>query len=381
MRARPGRRRRCCWPLPAAARAQDVDAAASGARERTTSTSIPAPRRRARSTRTRWTARSATADAARVHRRAARRARPRAARPTRRCSALHDEAGITGTYVLVLGREFRAGSDDGVLGASNLGDGGDARPSRRHPGDPDRLRRARGERAHRRRRHPRHVGDPDRRSGHPVPRSPSRRSSSWPSSCWSCASVAAARARAEELADRASATSATTSSRSATTSARSSSTCRCAAPGLRGRSRPTRPRSRPTSARTARYESRATPCATCEPVAEALEEGRYGMTWAREVLAGRTPPERRAPCFFDPRHGPSARDVSWCAGRRDAARRAGLRGRRAARRARRGAAGPLRRARRRPRPVLGGRPGLRAVLLRSFFPGLLIGSMIGRRLG
>ena len=47
------------------------------------------------------------------------------------------------------------------------------------------------------------------------------------------------------------------------------------------------------------------------PVAEALEEGRYGMTWAREVLAGRTPPERRAPCFFDPRHGPSARDVAW----------------------------------------------------------------------
>ena len=36
------------------------------------------------------------------------------------------------------------------------------------------------------------------------------------------------------------------------------------------------------------------------------------MLWAREVLAGRTPPERRTPCFFDPRHGPSARDVSWC---------------------------------------------------------------------
>ena len=35
------------------------------------------------------------------------------------------------------------------------------------------------------------------------------------------------------------------------------------------------------------------------------------MLWAREVLAGRTPPERRSPCFFDPRHGPSSRDVSW----------------------------------------------------------------------
>jgi uncharacterized membrane protein YgcG len=47
------------------------------------------------------------------------------------------------------------------------------------------------------------------------------------------------------------------------------------------------------------------------PAAEALEEGRYAMLWAREVLAGRTPPERRTPCFFDPRHGPSARDVAW----------------------------------------------------------------------
>ena len=47
-----------------------------------------------------------------------------------------------------------------------------------------------------------------------------------------------------------------------------------------------------------------------KPAAEELEEGRYAMLWAREVLAGRTPPERRAPCFFDPRHGPSSRDVS-----------------------------------------------------------------------
>ena len=48
-----------------------------------------------------------------------------------------------------------------------------------------------------------------------------------------------------------------------------------------------------------------------KPAAEELEEGRYAMLWAREVLAGRTPPERRTPCFFDPRHGPSARDVRW----------------------------------------------------------------------
>ena len=61
-----------------------------------------------------------------------------------------------------------------------------------------------------------------------------------------------------------------------------------------------------------------------KPAAEELEEGRYAMLWAREVLAGRTPPERRAPCFFDPRHGPSSRDVSWCppGGNRGPCRRA-----------------------------------------------------------
>src|SRR4051812_2283111 len=47
------------------------------------------------------------------------------------------------------------------------------------------------------------------------------------------------------------------------------------------------------------------------PIAEALEEGRYQMEVARAHLEGRRPPERRPPCFFDPRHGPSARDVLW----------------------------------------------------------------------
>ncbi len=47
------------------------------------------------------------------------------------------------------------------------------------------------------------------------------------------------------------------------------------------------------------------------PAAEALEEGRYAMIAAKERLAGREPPPRRAPCFFDPRHGPSSRDVQW----------------------------------------------------------------------
>jgi hypothetical protein len=46
-------------------------------------------------------------------------------------------------------------------------------------------------------------------------------------------------------------------------------------------------------------------------VATALEEGRYATTAARARLAGLEPPERTPPCFFDPRHGPSGRDVEW----------------------------------------------------------------------
>ena len=45
-----------------------------------------------------------------------------------------------------------------------------------------------------------------------------------------------------------------------------------------------------------------------EPVAKALDEGRYLMTRAKARLAGQALPERRLPCFFDPRHGPSVKD-------------------------------------------------------------------------
>jgi hypothetical protein len=48
-----------------------------------------------------------------------------------------------------------------------------------------------------------------------------------------------------------------------------------------------------------------------EPLGAALEEGRWAMASARARLDGQQPPERRAPCFFDPRHGPSDRDVEW----------------------------------------------------------------------
>jgi hypothetical protein len=46
-------------------------------------------------------------------------------------------------------------------------------------------------------------------------------------------------------------------------------------------------------------------------VTEAVEEGRFAIVAAKARLDGQAPPERRPPCFFDPRHGPSVRDVEW----------------------------------------------------------------------
>ena len=48
-----------------------------------------------------------------------------------------------------------------------------------------------------------------------------------------------------------------------------------------------------------------------KPVTELLEEGRWAMEAARAEMEGREAPEHRAPCFFDPRHGPSVTDVEW----------------------------------------------------------------------
>jgi hypothetical protein len=56
---------------------------------------------------------------------------------------------------------------------------------------------------------------------------------------------------------------------------------------------------------------RATQPRQLEAVATALEEGRWRMSAAQALLDGRERPERRPPCFFDPRHGPSTRDVEW----------------------------------------------------------------------
>lgn len=48
-----------------------------------------------------------------------------------------------------------------------------------------------------------------------------------------------------------------------------------------------------------------------ERVTAALEEGRFEMASAKAALEGKPQPERRPPCFFDPRHGPSVADIEW----------------------------------------------------------------------
>ncbi|MBI0385622.1 hypothetical protein JBE27_57475, partial [Streptomyces albiflaviniger] len=47
------------------------------------------------------------------------------------------------------------------------------------------------------------------------------------------------------------------------------------------------------------------------PVTEALEEGRFALAVLEARREGGPLPQRRPPCFFDPRHGPSVRDVPW----------------------------------------------------------------------
>jgi hypothetical protein len=42
-----------------------------------------------------------------------------------------------------------------------------------------------------------------------------------------------------------------------------------------------------------------------------LAEARFEMATAKAVLEGKPAPEPRPPCFFDPRHGPSVKDVVW----------------------------------------------------------------------
>ncbi len=46
-------------------------------------------------------------------------------------------------------------------------------------------------------------------------------------------------------------------------------------------------------------------------VTEALEDGRFALATLAARRTGQPLPERRAPCFFDPRHGPSVGDATW----------------------------------------------------------------------
>ncbi|MBH5337172.1 hypothetical protein IHE55_21340 [Streptomyces pactum] len=46
-------------------------------------------------------------------------------------------------------------------------------------------------------------------------------------------------------------------------------------------------------------------------VTRALDDGRHALAALAARRAGKPPPERRPPCFFDPRHGPSTTDARW----------------------------------------------------------------------
>ncbi|MER6852506.1 hypothetical protein AB0A81_31875 [Streptomyces flaveolus] len=46
-------------------------------------------------------------------------------------------------------------------------------------------------------------------------------------------------------------------------------------------------------------------------VTESLEDGRFSLAQLSARREGRPLPERRPPCFFDPRHGPSVADATW----------------------------------------------------------------------
>ncbi|TDD37263.1 hypothetical protein E1287_08890 [Actinomadura sp. KC06] len=60
-----------------------------------------------------------------------------------------------------------------------------------------------------------------------------------------------------------------------------------------------------------RETARAAKPQDMQAVTTALEDGRYYMTATRARLADEPVPERRAPCFFNPQHGPSVEDVTW----------------------------------------------------------------------
>ncbi|MFB7636448.1 hypothetical protein ACFC0M_36670 [Streptomyces sp. NPDC056149] len=48
-----------------------------------------------------------------------------------------------------------------------------------------------------------------------------------------------------------------------------------------------------------------------QAVTKELDEGRFALATLAARREGRPLPERRLPCFFDPRHGPSIADATW----------------------------------------------------------------------
>ena len=50
------------------------------------------------------------------------------------------------------------------------------------------------------------------------------------------------------------------------------------------------------------------------PVTEALEDGRFALATLSARREKQPLPDRRPPCFFDPRHGPSVQDTDWAPG-------------------------------------------------------------------
>ena len=46
-------------------------------------------------------------------------------------------------------------------------------------------------------------------------------------------------------------------------------------------------------------------------VTEILEDGRYAVACVKARIAKQPLPAKRPPCFFNPAHGPSSRDVEW----------------------------------------------------------------------
>ncbi|MFC8514912.1 hypothetical protein [Streptomyces sp. NPDC057257] len=59
------------------------------------------------------------------------------------------------------------------------------------------------------------------------------------------------------------------------------------------------------------YMASATKPEDVRAVTQSLEDGRFSLAQLAARREGRPLPERRPPCFFDPRHGPSVADATW----------------------------------------------------------------------